>query len=138
VTHPRTVEVDQFLAHPPSRVWEALTEPHLLARWLMPGDLRPVVGHRFTLDAGTQGLTRCEILSVEPERSLRMSWRNGSLDTTVTWRLEPEGGGTRLIIVHDGFEPGEPDQRRAYDAIRAGWAATLMRRLGDLLEALAR
>jgi uncharacterized protein YndB with AHSA1/START domain len=30
-----SIEVDQFLARPPGRVWQALTDPALLARWLM-------------------------------------------------------------------------------------------------------
>ncbi len=42
------IEVDQFLARPPDQVWQALTDPDLLARWLMPNDFRPAVGHRFT------------------------------------------------------------------------------------------
>jgi uncharacterized protein YndB with AHSA1/START domain len=33
VADPITINVDEFLAHPPARVWAALTEPDLLARW---------------------------------------------------------------------------------------------------------
>ena len=36
-------------------VWRALTEPELLARWWAEGDIKPVVGHRFTLDMGKWG-----------------------------------------------------------------------------------
>jgi uncharacterized protein YndB with AHSA1/START domain len=43
-----SIEVDQFLAQPPGRVWTALTDPVLLARWLMPNDFKPVPGHVFT------------------------------------------------------------------------------------------
>ena len=129
-----TIEVDQFLAHPPSRVWRALTDPALLVRWLMPGDLRPIVGHRFTLDVSGRGPTHCEILAVQPERLLRMSWRNGPLDTMVTWRLEPEGTGTRLFIVQTGFELNNPAQRSAYHAMSAGWSGSIMHALTDLLD----
>jgi hypothetical protein len=31
----------------PEKVWRALTEPKLLAAWLMVTDLRPLVGNRF-------------------------------------------------------------------------------------------
>jgi uncharacterized protein YndB with AHSA1/START domain len=43
-----SIEVDEFLPRPPGRVWQALTDPALLARWLMPTDFKPVVGHAFT------------------------------------------------------------------------------------------
>ena len=58
------IEVDQFLARPPEQVWQALTDPDLLARWLMPNDFRPAVGHRFTFRtepsrARIDGIVRC-------------------------------------------------------------------------------
>ena len=42
------IEVDQFVGRPVEQVWRALTDPDLLARWLMPNDFKPVVGHQFT------------------------------------------------------------------------------------------
>jgi hypothetical protein len=42
---PRVIEIDQFYPHPPRRVWQALTTPELMARWLMePSGFAPVVG----------------------------------------------------------------------------------------------
>ena len=46
------IETDDFLPHPATAVWRALTEPELVARWWVAGDIRPEVGHRFTLDMG--------------------------------------------------------------------------------------
>jgi uncharacterized protein YndB with AHSA1/START domain len=43
-----SIEVGEFLPQPPGRVWQALTDSALLARWLMPNDFKPVVGHVFT------------------------------------------------------------------------------------------
>jgi len=51
VTDLSVIHVDQFLSHPPERVWRALVDPELLAAWLMPTDFAPVVGHRFTFRA---------------------------------------------------------------------------------------
>ncbi len=112
-----TVECD--LAQPPAKVWKALTEPALLAAWLMPNDIRPEVGARFTLqaDADTGGSAiACEVLAAEPPHLLRYSWRGDdadrdaaahALDSTVTFVLtETADGGTHLRLVHDGFPIG--------------------------------
>ena len=34
------IHIDEFLPHPPEKVWHALTDPGLMARWLMPNDFR--------------------------------------------------------------------------------------------------
>jgi len=46
---------DLHIPHPPAAVWRALTDPDLLARWWAAGEVKPVVGHRFTLDMGNWG-----------------------------------------------------------------------------------
>jgi uncharacterized protein YndB with AHSA1/START domain len=35
MTDPTTIRVDQYLAHPPPKVWRALTDSDLIARWLI-------------------------------------------------------------------------------------------------------
>lgn len=114
-----TIELDEFLPHPVAVVWDALTSRERLAAWLMPNDFVLEVGRRFKLDTGTWGMTECEVLAFEPERYLRYSWRNAPLDTEVTWRLVPEGTGTRLLLEHRGFD--HPAQRAAYEGMRGGW-----------------
>jgi uncharacterized protein YndB with AHSA1/START domain len=144
MSDPRRIEVDQFLRHPPARVWRALTDPELLARWLMPNTFRLDVGHRFTFtttpapDAGFDGIVHCEVLAFEAERRLRISWRAGDLDTTVTWTLAAEGTGTRLLLVHDGFDPDAPGQQQVRAMLDGGWRSHGMRRLADVLDAAAR
>jgi len=123
--HEAVIELDQFLTHPPARVWQALTDPELHARWWAAGDVRPVVGHRFTLDMGGWGQQPCEVLAVEPERLLRYSFAGGMLDTTITWRLEPEGTGTRLFLEHRGFDLDSPMGRQAFEGMGGGWPAIL-------------
>jgi uncharacterized protein YndB with AHSA1/START domain len=117
------IELDQFIARAPAAVWRALTEPELLARWWAEGDIKPVVGHRFTLDMGKWGRQPCEVLEVEPERLLRYTFAEGVLDTTITWRLEPEGSGTRLFLVHAGFAEGSA----ALEGMGGGWPGLLRR-----------
>lgn len=101
---------------PIDKVWRALSEPALLAQWLMPSDVMAVeAGARFTLAGapGEGGAIACEILDSDPPRRLSFTWKSDapnpdgtgrSLDTIVTFELEPgEKGGTRLRLVHDGF-----------------------------------
>jgi uncharacterized protein YndB with AHSA1/START domain len=135
-----SIEVDQFLARPPGRVWAALTDPVLLARWLMPNDFKPVVGHVFTFrteavpQQGFDGIVHCEVLDLEPPRLMRFSWRGGGLDTVVSWSLVPEGAGTRLLIRHDGFDDADPGQRTVMGILGGGWRGHLVRRLTALLD----
>ena len=108
-----TIILDEAIGAPPERVWRALTEPDLLARWLAPNDIRAIVGERFTLRPGGaigQQPIDCEVLEAEPPERLSYRWRGGepgppdALDTVVTWIIEPTAdGGTRLRLIHDGF-----------------------------------
>lgn len=122
-----TITCDQFISHAPDRVWKALTEPELLAKWWAAGDIRPVVGHRFTLDMGQWGKQPCQVTEVEPQKLISYSFADGSLDTTLTWRLVPEGTGTRLFLEHAGFDLDSPIGRQAHDGMGAGWPNVLAR-----------
>ncbi|GAA0551314.1 SRPBCC family protein [Actinomadura livida] len=130
-----SIEVEEFLPHPPAKVWRALTEPELLARWLMPNDFKPVVGHRFTFaskpipNVDFDGTVDCRVLAIEEERLLRISWGGGGLDTTVTWRLVPEGRGTRLFIEHAGFDLDDPVNAFAFRGMGSGWRTGVIRSL---------
>ncbi len=44
----RSISMEYDLPHPAAKVWRALTDPELLAAWLMVNDMRPLVGHGFT------------------------------------------------------------------------------------------
>ncbi|PSL06838.1 uncharacterized protein YndB with AHSA1/START domain [Haloactinopolyspora alba] len=141
---PRTIRVDEFLPHPPQKVWRALTDSELMARWLMPNDFVLRVGHRFTFRTdpmpavGFGGVCHSEVLDFEIERMLRIAWRaapedQSSLDSTVTFTLEPEGTGTRLFVVHDGFDPDDPLQALSRRAMGGGWLG-VARRIDRVLD----
>jgi uncharacterized protein YndB with AHSA1/START domain len=126
----RAVAVERELPHPPEKVWRALTEPALIADWLMPAEFRPVVGHRFAF-AADWGRVACTVLEAEPPRRLAYSWAAEALDTVVTWTLEPTATGTRLRMEQAGFRAEHP---RYFQGARAGWPRFLDR----LAEVLAR
>lgn len=139
MTDRQSILADQYLAHSPTRVWRALTDPELMARWLMPNDFKPEVGHRFTFrttpipKVGFDGTVHCEVLDLDPERLLRISWGGGNLDTTVTWTLVAEGRGTRLFVEHAGFDLDDEAQAFAFRGMGNGWRTGVFRALETIL-----
>lgn len=129
-TEMRSVIVEREIAHPPEKIWRALTQPHLIEEWLMKNDFSPVVDHRFSLGA-EWGVLDCQVLEVEPNKTLAYTWNGLGLESTVTWTLSAAGAGTRLRMEQVGFKP---DQKLAYHGAKAGWP----RFLGKLEEVLAR
>jgi uncharacterized protein YndB with AHSA1/START domain len=128
------IQVEHVYAHAPAAVWKALTDPELHARWWAKGDVRPIVGHRFELDMGPWGMQPCEVLAVEAERLLRYRFAPGRLYPIITWRLAPEGTGTRLTLTHEGFDLDSPMGKAAFEGMKPGWPNVLAR-LGEALAA---
>ncbi len=134
----RTVIVEREFAHPPEKVWRALTQSHLIAEWLMENDFLPEVGHPFQLRGTWGGTIDCKVLALEPHKSLTYSWTFAAdhplyhLESIVTFTLEPTATGTRLRVEQSGFRP---EQKQAYGGARAGWTQFLGR-LDELLPRL--
>lgn len=122
-----TIHVDQFLPHPPAKVWRMLTEPDRLASWWAAGDIRATVGHTFTLDMGGFGRQPCTVTDVDEERLLAYTFAEDSMGWTITWRLVAEGSGTRLFLEHGGFDLDDPAHRNAYEKMSRGWPSVLAR-----------
>ena len=61
-----TLSFECDLDEPPARVWRALTEPALLAAWLMDNDFAPEAGHEFTFREDRAEIA-CKVLEIEPE-----------------------------------------------------------------------
>ena len=120
----RSIVVEREIAHPPEKIWRALTQPHLIEEWLMKNDFKPVVGHSFNLRGEWGGVLDCEVLAVEPNKSLSYTWNHThedpayNLQSVVTFTLTPTGRGTHLRMEQSGFAP---TQRQAYGGARAGW-----------------
>ncbi|MEE2691815.1 MAG: SRPBCC domain-containing protein [Pseudomonadota bacterium] len=133
----RAAVVEREFAHPPEKIWRALTQPHLIAEWLMKNDFKPVVGHRFNLSGEWGGVLDCEVLEVEPNRTLSYTWNFAhadpafALNSVVTFTLTPTASGTHLRMEQAGFRP---DQKQAYGGAHAGWKQFF----GKLDEVLAR
>jgi uncharacterized protein YndB with AHSA1/START domain len=130
------------LPHAPEKVWRALTNPALLAEWLLPVigfKLEP--GAAFSFKAppqpGWDGVVNCRMREIEAQRTISWAWVVGDIDTVVTFTIAPTGGvgegagrtGTRLSIVQSGFKP---HQKQAFGGAQYGWRM-MGGRLVDLL-----
>jgi uncharacterized protein YndB with AHSA1/START domain len=143
------VLAEVFIAAPPARVFEAITDPSQVPRWWgqqglyrvteWKADLRPG-GKWSSVGAGADGNTfqvGGEYLEVDPPRLLVHTWIaswSGNLETVVRWELEPAdvhglhpsgtrraGTGTMLKIRHTGFA-GAPDAAKNH---AEGWTRVL-------------
>ena len=131
-----TIRRELKFTQSPEVVWRSLTDSAALAEWMYPNDFAPRVGHHFTFRVPPkpeleQGLiVRCEVLQCVPPSELAFTWIvDGFLNTRVSYRLEPDGNGTRVLFEHSGFE-----QKGALAGAEYGWK--LMH--AGLVEALAR
>jgi uncharacterized protein YndB with AHSA1/START domain len=111
------------LRHAPEKVWRALTDPVLLAEWLLPVvGLKLDPGAAFVFQAppkpGWDGSVNCRVLEIEAQRKLSYAWVVGDIDTVVTFTLTPTASGTRLSLVQSGFKP---DQKQNFGGARYGW-----------------
>ena len=129
---PASIHVDQFVARPPERVWEALVDPEQLAKWWAPGDIAPIVGHKFFMEMPGWGNTPCEVIEVVESERLVCTFA----DWTLTWRLVAEGTGTRLFLEHAGFDLDNPQHKFGYENMGPGWRDEILPRLGSLVEAV--
>ena len=133
-----TISLELDLPHPPQKVWRALTDPALLAEWLLPVfdlDLEPGATFTFRRDPlpGWDGVVHCRVLEIEAQSKLRYAWVVGAMDTVVTFTLTPSTSGTLLSIEHAGFEP---EQKRNFAGARYGWK-TMGDKLVGVLAVLA-
>jgi uncharacterized protein YndB with AHSA1/START domain len=120
----RTVVIERDIAHPPEKLWRALTQSHLMEEWLMKNDFAPNVGHKFNLRGDWGGVLDCEVLEVEPLETLSYSWDYKhedpayNLKSVVTFTLTKTASGTHLRVEQTGFQPS---QKQAAAGAYAGW-----------------
>jgi uncharacterized protein YndB with AHSA1/START domain len=129
-----TIQREIRLPQPSERVWRAISTSAALADWMYPNDFEPRVGHAFTFcvppkpEMNFDGLiVRCEVLECEPPSRLEFSWSAGGPveNTRVSFRLEPDGDGTRLFFEHSGFDLTHPFGKQAFGGAKFGWQSML-------------
>ena len=137
---PDRIERTLELAHPPARVWAALTTAEGLGTWFGNSatiDLRPGGTARIVWSSGEKAELRIE--RVEEPTVFGFSWHIYGLPdddprrTYVEFTLEPVGAGTRLTVVETGFAQLADDAHKdAHGGNTQGWASEL----GELVDYL--
>jgi uncharacterized protein YndB with AHSA1/START domain len=129
-------------SHPVETVWEYLTNPELIAQWLMRNDFAPIAGHEFQFRTGPipaldfDGIFYCKVLEIVPLKHLSYSWNSGpgegeiTLESIVRWDLEPTEKGTELYLEHSGF--AKKENLAFYNGLLLGWVEKL-EKFGNLI-----
>ncbi len=128
----REIEIDAPIA----RVWEHITDPQKIAGWLMPNDFEATVGKKFMLDCQQQGKVSCTVKEAIPRQKLVYSFQSKvtKVETLVTITLTKEGEGTRLTLIHSGWNALPPGEQDVADNYGGGWSAGL-EKLREQIEA---
>jgi uncharacterized protein YndB with AHSA1/START domain len=93
-----TLVLVRSLAHPPAKVWAALTDPAQLREWA-PFDADRNLGTVGTAKLTTVGapqphVTESKIKRADAPKALELTWG----DQSMRWELEPVDGGTKLTL----------------------------------------
>jgi uncharacterized protein YndB with AHSA1/START domain len=138
--YPDRIERVIDIAHPPAKVWAALTTAEGLGSWFgnkATIDLRPGGSASMTWNSGDSAELRIE--RVEEPSVFGYTWGIYGLPegdprrTYVEFTLEPSGPGTRLTVTETGFaQVPEEAYRKAYDGNTEGWTSEL----GELVDYL--
>src|SRR5919109_1665538 len=119
------VRFERRLAHPPQRVWRAVTETDELAKWFparpeIAGERRVGAGLTFVYPNNEEPPETGEIVEYEEPTLFAFTWRPGAEGDPqlLRFELEPDGDGTRLVFTH---ELPRPDSAK----VAAGWQLCL-------------
>jgi uncharacterized protein YndB with AHSA1/START domain len=130
---PDRIERSIVVAHPPTKVWQAITTAEGLGTWFgqkATVDLR--VGGTAQLTFGEHDTVDLRIERIEEPLVFGYTWGISGLPaedprrTYVEFTLEPEGEGTRLTVVESGFAQVPDDvYSGAYSGNVKGWQSEL-------------
>jgi uncharacterized protein YndB with AHSA1/START domain len=112
------LRMERRFAHPPEKVWRALTEPAHLAQWFpseVELDLRVGGTVQFVFPGGEAPPSDGAITELDPPRVFAFTW----LGDLLHWELLPEAQGCLLILTHTF------DDRPSAASYGAGWQACL-------------
>ena len=135
----KVIKKEIFIKAPVAKVWEHISDPQKIAGWLMPNDFEARVGKEFSLDCKEQGTISCVVKELVPQRKLVYTFRSRTtrVETLVTFTLAPVDIGTRLTLVHSGWDALPPSDQGIADLFEGGWDGNLRRLQARLEEPVA-
>ncbi len=113
---------------PVETVWRYLSDRERISKWLLEASASPMAGEDFKLTdppkGDWDGTIICRVLEMEAPRKIVFTWNDNLLahDTLVTITLRSENGGTRLQLVHEGWEKVSGDIKRHIADHSGGWS----------------
>lgn len=125
------VVIERIFDAPLDAVWQAITAHAQMTRWYIPNiaSFKPEVGFRTEFnvrEGGRDYLHQWEVTAVVPGRKIAYRWKFGGYpgDSVVTFELSPDGGKTKLKLIHEGLETFRPEENPAlaWKDFDEGWA----------------
>lgn len=136
-----TVTFEYHYSYPAHEVWTILISPQLFGQWIKDFETTryetgvafsfsvfPFMGSGFVgeIDGSFTRVVADELLAY------RLTTRDGSITIDSRWTLNPDPGGTLLLVDAAGFKPDEQDQMRFRQLRLVGWP-TVLQRIDELL-----
>lgn len=113
----------------PERVWAALTDPALQAKWSgQPARYDARVGGAYTLFGD---YVSGQVVECDPPKRLAQTWKPDDWtipDSVVSFTLTKVRGGTQLDLVHENVQPED------YDGTAKGWDEFYIGAIKSMLE----
>lgn len=138
-----------YIRTTPEKLWRAMLDPEFTRRYWVEtwqeSEWKPGASWRLMIPDGRVG-DAGEILEIEPQRRLVLSWRNEFMPelraegySRLTWELEQQGESVKLTLIHEI----EKSDSKLLEACSQGWPLILaslksLLETGESLEATRR
>jgi uncharacterized protein YndB with AHSA1/START domain len=121
------------------KVWNYLTDSKKLEEWLMPNNFEPEVNKKFTFQCeghgDWDGVVACQVKELIPYQKLVYTWytRQIEVQTLVTIEIEEMPNGTKITLVHSGWDKLMPEMRFVRDEYDNGWEDFILYKFKTIL-----
>lgn len=120
----RIIKKEIVINAPVAKVWEHITDPGKIAGWFMPNDFEARVGREFSIECEHgRGKISAVVKEIVPLQKLVYTFLSADtkVETLVTITLAKEGKGTRLTLIHSGWDQLPPGEQGVADLFDGGW-----------------